>query len=138
RSKAERGYSLASGGAEADTVRARPLDLDPSVTTEEALRRIGHTCLDQALRNEAAVFAEWPEGVHQTRVAVRRLRAALSAFRNILPEDQRRAASDELRWLAQVLGEARNIDVFCESLLDPARNDVPQAKRLDAPLRKRR
>jgi inorganic triphosphatase YgiF len=139
RSKAERGYNLAAGDSTGTaSVHSRPFDLDPGTSTEEALQRIGRACLDQALRNESAILAGRPEGVHQMRVAVRRLRATLSAFRSILPEEQRRAAADELRWLAQVLGEARNIDVFSHSLLGPARDALPQAKRLDAPLRRRR
>jgi CHAD domain-containing protein len=50
------------------------------------------------------------EGVHQMRVATRRLRAALDTFRDILPPalaSQRR----ELRWLGRSLGEARDLDV---------------------------
>ncbi len=50
------------------------------------------------------------EGVHQMRVATRRLRAALDTFQDILPPelvDQRKA----LRWLGRSLGEARDLDV---------------------------
>ena len=50
------------------------------------------------------------EGVHQMRVATRRLRAALDTFQDILPSelaDQRK----ELRWLGRSLGEARDLDV---------------------------
>jgi triphosphatase len=53
------------------------------------------------------------------------LRAVLSAFAPLLPDDQRRWASDELRWFADVLGEARNLDVFAESVLAAARAALP-------------
>jgi inorganic triphosphatase YgiF len=117
RSKAERGYRLA-GGAPTPTaaVHAEPVDLDPVLSGDEALRRIGLSCIDQILRNEAAVYAGLPEGIHQMRVAVRRLRAVLSAFAKMLPAAQRQALSDEARWLGDALGAARNLDVFGKAL----------------------
>jgi CHAD domain-containing protein len=59
------------------------------------------------------------------RVAVRRLRAVLSTFARLLPPKPRRWASDELRWLAEALSEARDLDVFTSSLLTPARASLP-------------
>jgi triphosphatase len=76
------------------------------------------------LRNEAEALAGESEGVHQMRVAIRRLRAAISGFRKMLPNDQRRSISDELRWLADTLGEARNLDVFERAVVNPARRAV--------------
>ena len=73
------------------------------------------------LRNEDAALAGDPEGIHQMRVAVRRLRAILSAFAPLLPREQRRWASAELRWFADILGDTRNLDVFASGLLRPAR-----------------
>src|SRR5258705_6997038 len=111
------------------------------LSAEEALQRIGRACLDQILRNEAAIFAGRSDGVHQMRVAVRRLRAVLAAFRKRLPPDQRRWASDELRWLADALGEARNLDVFEGAVIRPAREampDVAALRALTAAARRRR
>jgi triphosphatase len=123
RSKSERGYRLANGEpAPVAAGHATPVDLDAAMDGDAALRRIGIACLDQILRNEAAVLAGLPEGIHQMRVAVRRLRAVLSAFGKMLPADQRDPASQELRWLADALGEARNLDVFETGLLGPARS----------------
>jgi len=101
------------------------LALDPELSAEEALRRIGRICLEQILRNEEAIFAGRADGIHQMRVAVRRLRAVLSAFRKMLPPEQRRWASGELRWLAAALGEARNLDVFEGTVVCPAREALP-------------
>jgi triphosphatase len=56
-----------------------------------------------------------PEDVHQMRVATRRLRAALRLFQPVLPPtapDLRR----ELAWIADILGEARDLDVQIDSL----------------------
>ncbi|HSH22940.1 MAG TPA: CYTH and CHAD domain-containing protein, partial [Acidimicrobiales bacterium] len=56
------------------------------------------------------------EGVHQARVATRRLRSDLHTFGRLLEE---RSVSDvraELRWLAAALGEVRDADVLLQRL----------------------
>jgi len=52
-----------------------------------------------------------PEGVHQMRVATRRLRAALKAFGDVLPEEDAARLATEAAWLCDVLGEVRDLDV---------------------------
>jgi triphosphatase len=122
RSKSERGYRLvATAGATPPAVPAEPLALDPRIVVEEAVRRIGRACLTHMLRNEPAALAGEPEGVHQMRVAVRRLRSLLAAVKQLLPEDAHRAVGGEMAGLAAPLGPARNLDVFAAELLDPLR-----------------
>ena len=53
-----------------------------------------------------------PEGVHQMRVAIRRMRAVFRAFRGVLGEDVVAWVNGELRWLAKQLGRARDADVL--------------------------
>jgi inorganic triphosphatase YgiF len=132
RSKAERGYRLSEheeGPRKA--VHAAPLNLRAGLSAEAVLQRIGRACLDHMLRNEDAALAGDAEGIHQMRVAVRRLRAILSAFAPLLPRAQRRWASGELRWFADVLGETRNLDVFASDLLRPARAALPAASEFE-------
>jgi len=84
---------------------------------------------------EAAFEGIDPEGVHQMRVGVRRMRSVFSVFRTVLPEDRTRALRDELRWLASELGEVRDVDVFIGDLLGPlsgTRGDDAALKRLRA------
>jgi hypothetical protein len=38
-----------------------------------------------------------------------------------MPEGSRRSASYELRWVANALSEARNLDAFASAVLAPAR-----------------
>lgn len=52
-----------------------------------------------------------PEGVHQLRVASRRLRAVLKAFAGIIGSEFVSRFNEELRWLARNLGRARDADV---------------------------
>jgi triphosphatase len=61
-----------------------------------------------------------PDGVHQMRIAVRRIRAALRLFRDLLPRGATRRLNKEFRWLARQLGEVRDLDVYNESLADYA------------------
>ena len=122
RSKSERGYRLGEGAAAAPpVVHAAPVVLDPMMSVEAALQEIGRACLAHLLHNEAATLEKQPEGVHQMRVAVRRMRSAISSFKKLLPAADRRWISGELGWLVDVLGSARNLDVFAIELLQPAR-----------------
>ena len=51
-----------------------------------------------------------PEGVHKMRVATRRLRSALRAFKKVLPGSVR-SFDGEFKWLASNLGGVRDLDV---------------------------
>jgi triphosphatase len=121
RSKSERGYRLASGNETAIPVQAEPLSLDREMPVEAALQKIGRSCLAQLVGNEAAVLAGHPEGVHQMRVAARRVRSAVSSLKELLPTEDRRWVSEELSWLTGALGPARNLDVLANELLPAAR-----------------
>jgi triphosphatase len=131
--KAERGYALVTG-ARPQPRRAETIQLSADDSLEVAIARIVEGCLEQILANaEPAAGGVDPEGVHQMRVGVRRLRSALSAFKRVLPLAQVRALSTNLRWLGAELGAARDLDVFIEEILDPllrSRPDDPALKRL--------
>jgi CHAD domain-containing protein len=70
------------------------------------------------LRREAprAYAGDTPEGVHEMRIATRRLRAALRAFKALLPVRTARSWVRELRWLAASLGRVRDLDVYCDHI----------------------
>ncbi len=74
-----------------------------------------------------------PEGVHQMRVATRRLRAALKAFGGVLPKTEARSLAAEAGWLCDVLGAVRDLDVQLEHL-HGYRRALPKGRRhsLDA------
>lgn len=124
-SKSERGYRLASGSGTANPVYAKPLTLDRDKPVEAALQEIGSNCLAQLVGNEGAVLAGLPDGVHQMRVAARRIRSAVSSLKKMVPIEDRRWIAEELGWLAGVLGRARNLDVFAGELLPAARAGLP-------------
>jgi CHAD domain-containing protein len=60
---------------------------------------------------DPAVRRDEPDAIHQMRVTARRLRAALQAFPMVAPGPTRRLRG-ELRWLGQVLGDARDAEVL--------------------------
>ncbi len=100
--------------------------LVPATTAEEALAEIVLGCVEHLRANEACVLARaHEEGVHQIRVATRRLRSCLSLFRDLVPNEQRKYLNRELRWLIGEFGPARDWDVFLGEVLGPVIQDLP-------------
>lgn len=56
------------------------------------------------------------EGVHQMRIAARRLRSALTTYRDVLRPGAADGLREELKWLGGVLAEARDAQVLGERL----------------------
>lgn len=122
RTKSERGYALLDGDAEA-AVKASELGLDDASSAAAAFTQIGLECLRHVGANEPAVRREDPEGVHQMRVGLRRLRAALSLFKDMVHGAEVRRIKSELKWLTEALGPARDHDVFLAKTVTPFRSD---------------
>ena len=126
RSKLERGCRLLEGTTAKPPARhSLSFDLKPDMTVEESLRKIGLGGLRLFLRNELAALAGVSDGIHQMRVAVRRLRSAVTTMKRMLPHEQYLWVSQELRWLANILAAARNWDVLSSSLLAPLKIALP-------------
>lgn len=118
KSKPERGYALIAGESGC-AVRARPVSLSREVTVAGAFCAIGLECVRHLASNEGAVRAADPEGVHQMRVGLRRLRAAISLFKELLRDPESEAIKAELKWLTEQLGPARDFDVFVRESVAP-------------------
>jgi inorganic triphosphatase YgiF len=118
-SKAERGYALVEGTI-LQPEKSPPLALAADATTAEAFRSIAGACISQLLINQnCLVDTQDPEAIHQMRVAIRRLRSAMSVFKEILGSPETASLTDELRWLQTHLSLARDSVVFIEEILDP-------------------
>lgn len=101
-------------------VYADPPDLSGHMTVAMAAHRVLRACFLHLLNNRLPVLkGDDPEGVHQARVALRRLRAGISLFREVLrgPEISHLAA--EAKWLSGELGPVRDCDVFIGEILEP-------------------
>lgn len=129
-SKAERGYHLYSAKPEMP-FKAVPLELDQDLPAREAFRRIAFSCLDHLQRNQrGAVNSDDPEYIHQMRVALRRLRAALRTFGPVLPASLGEQLLPPMRALAGVLGAARDLDVVATEIVAPVIKMLPQEPRM--------
>ena len=118
KSKSERGYELIDGEEEI-AVKAEAVALAARTTTRDAFRIVGLACLKQIVNNHSALTKGDPEGVHQMRVGLRRLRAAMSLFAALLRDPQTAAIKNELKWLAGELGPARELDVLVSRVVAP-------------------
>ncbi len=137
-SLAERGFRLATR-RDPRPRRARNLRLAPDLDTEGGCKAILAAGLAQVLRNVAcASLARDSEGVHQLRVGIRRLRTAMAVLRPLLPGSQRRAFADDLGWLGEQTGAAREWDVLIDTVLaSPAQGGGLEAARATAARRRR-
>jgi CHAD domain-containing protein len=97
------------------------------MTVDDAVALIFTECLKHWTSNEAvALKGSDPEGIHEMRVGLRRMRSALSDFRAIIPTPQLVWMKRETKWLITSLGAARDWDVFLAELLEPVETARPQ------------
>jgi CHAD domain-containing protein len=92
-------------------------DLGADASAGNVARRAIALSVIRLIRHDAVVRLDTdPEGVHQARVATRRLRSDLRTFRPLVDAAWSSALRDELGWLADLLGEVRDGDVLLERL----------------------
>ena len=124
KTKAERGYELLEG--EGLTIeRAAEIDIPPEMPAGEAFRAIARSCLRQIIANEPVMCAGRAEGLHQMRIGLRRLRAAIAVFAEVVGDEDQAKMKAELKWITQELGPARDLDVFAADVLEPLRASHP-------------
>jgi triphosphatase len=115
-SKAERGHALAEGRLGLPA-KGEPARIRPPVSEAQAFHVIAHACLRHFRLNEWVLLErDDAEALHQVRVALRRLRSALSLFRPTVRGSDYQGLRDELRWFAAQFGEARNLDALIARL----------------------
>jgi triphosphatase len=86
-------------------------------TPQAAFKAVALAALEQIESNTRGVLiSDDPEFLHQLRVGMRRLRAALRAFRSILVRKDARRVIRALRKVAPGLGAARDWDVLVARL----------------------
>ncbi len=134
RSNADIGYALKEP-KHRHWSRAPKLHFTPELTAGDSFRLIilnssSHlTANDDCARNNLHI-----EGVHQCRIALRRLRSAFKIYKPLLRRKRIEPLEREVRSLGTVLGAARDLDVLQTELLDPAIEALGEAEHL-APLR---
>jgi CHAD domain-containing protein len=109
-------------------------DLGRDASAGDIAQRALALSVIRLIRHDAVVRLDLdPEGVHQARVATRRLRSDLRTFRPLLDRDWSEALRDELGWFARGLGEVRDGDVLLARLREKAAQ-LPEALREPADL----
>ncbi len=126
-SKADRGYRLLTG-SDSSSVKSRAAPLPHRAALKEALTATAQAALHGFVANIPAARAGNPEGVHQMRVALRRLRTMLVLYAPCLERCARERFNNAIRDLGAVLGTARDWDVFVEETLPAARNSGVRAE----------
>jgi len=123
RSKAERGYALFRG-VHPSPVKGRAPTLSPDMSVNDSFKAIMWTMLQHLQANERGVLVSRdPEYLHQVRVSLRRLRSAFRVFSDLLPESEIAPFESEFKWLAGILGPARDWDVFMTETLPSIRRE---------------
>lgn len=130
-SKVERGYRLLDAAPVA--IKAEPIHLEAGDTAEHAFRMIAGSCFRHFRLNETILLhrKNAEEALHQVRVALRRLRSALSVFKAHLG-DEAKQLSDAFRELAGLLGDARDLDVLVTNMASHMPNGKLQEARRTA------
>ena len=119
--KAMRGQALVAG-APLQARRSEKVTLPPRATVVQAFQAVAYNALGQIAANAAVLRTQADaEAVHQLRVAVRRLRSALSTFKALVCDARVEAVKADLKWLATSLNDARNLDVFAEGAAQQAK-----------------
>jgi CHAD domain-containing protein len=133
RTKFESGLA-AHGLSPPASVDLGPTDVDPSMTLGEVAFASLRTHFPSFLEHEpGARLGEEPEEVHDMRVAIRRVRAAIALFGDALPP-RSRWLRDEFRWVADSLGAVRDLDVQLAQAAEWAQSLGPEDRRALTPI----
>ena len=110
--KAARGQALRDG-REGQPRKSDKAALKPGLSTAGAFQVIARDALSQVAANALLLREAGGErALHQLRVALRRLRSAISTFKPVVDDAQAEGLKAELRWLSGACDEARDLDVF--------------------------
>ena len=110
--QAQRGYAYYRYSPP-QVIKAQLPTLTRKMNANIAFKEIVWECINQLQLNQNVVLHTSDiEGVHQMRIALRRLRSAFSLFKLILGNKKCAFILSELKWLSDILGKARDIDVL--------------------------
>lgn len=128
-SKSARGYLLASDGKidhDLAPRNAKTIPLVKEQSAETAARDVLRECFDQIVHNiEVVRFLDVPEGPHQLRIGLRRLRSAFGVFKPTIGTPEMDRLNAEARWLGAEVGIQRDLDVAIVDLLEPEAKAFP-------------
>lgn len=107
-------------------------NLPSGVDLDDAFSGMLGTALRHFIENRPpALDGRHPEGVHQVRVALRRLRSILNVIHKATGSTEAAAFGQEAKWIAGEQGDARNWDVFIGQTVPPIAAGCPDAAGFD-------
>ena len=121
-SKAERGYNLVLGRHDEGIVPQRAVHptLGGDESCAEALSLFARSANTQIVANRRVVLdTDDPEGAHELRIGLRRLRSVLRAFRPLNDTSALREMEGYAQELARTVGRLRDADVLMEDIYAP-------------------
>jgi len=128
-SKADRGFALLANQPSIPMRAESRLTLSGR-SVGQALTAMVQDGLGQILHNGALVLQDREvEALHQIRVALRRLRAALGLFKAVVGNEAFLDMRGRLRTMSQIMGRARDLDVLIARIETMAK---PSPRLLDA------
>jgi CHAD domain-containing protein len=108
---------LGSPATQPPDVEIRPVPSKP--TAQQVIQAAFASSVARLLLQlPAARLGADPEGVHQARVAARRMRSDLKTFEPLLDAEWANGLAEELKWLIDELGAVRDADVLDTTLVD--------------------
>jgi inorganic triphosphatase YgiF len=129
RTKADIGYALKEPKRR-HWSRASKLYLTPEMTAGDSLRLIVLNSFSHLTANDdCARLNLHVEGVHQCRIALRRVRSAFKIYRPLLRRKRIAQIEDAARSLAAILGAARDLDVLQTELFSRPNCSILQSRR---------
>ena len=134
-SLAEEGRALARGEAPRPRRRGAPALANAATVEAALLAALGHLLEAMLSHAPGCRPGAGPEGVHQTRVALRRLRSVLKSFRPAAGCPALAEFDAGLAALAGALGPARDWDVFLAGIGADAAEAIGPDRRLAALLK---
>jgi inorganic triphosphatase YgiF len=134
-SKAERGYRLLlkrRPSQKIEPVRAEPPDIAKGQTCGEAFAEILRAVRQQIVKNRTVVLeTDEPEGAHQLRVGLTRLRSAQRALTPLLDSPQLRHLENDAQEISRAVGHLRDADVLIEDIYAPVAGSPPHKPGFD-------
>lgn len=119
-SKLSRALGVQPAGSRVPTI-----ELSRGASTEAVLTAYLLEHLGRLKQEDLRLRAGDSEGVHQMRIAARRLRSALATYRDTLQPGVTDGIRAELKWLGGALAEARDAEVMRGRINDLVENQPP-------------
>src|ERR1700716_634649 len=116
-------HSRALGPRAMEPPEVSPSAVQPDSPAKDVIKSVLSEAIASLLRHDPLVRTSGdPEGVHQARVATRKLRSHLRTFGPLIDQEWSEPLRTELGWLAMGLGAVRDREVLLERLRERARS----------------